>query len=97
VQRAPPSETRQTKRHVKESGKKKSRGAKRTTENRDPKEGPTGASSGLFLMHATASGWPRAGRIWWPDATRLEDLLDISNGIQTPKSSGERDGVLDLA
>jgi hypothetical protein len=37
------------------------------------------------------------GRIWWPEATRLEDPSDISNGTWTPKSSGERDGVLVLA
>jgi hypothetical protein len=36
------------------------------------------------------------GRIWWPEATRLEDPLDISNGTWTPKSSGERDGILNL-
>jgi hypothetical protein len=36
------------------------------------------------------------GRIWWSEATRLEDPWDISNGIWTPKSSGERDGVLSL-
>jgi hypothetical protein len=36
------------------------------------------------------------GRISWSEATRLEDPLDISNGIWTPKSSGERDGVLSL-
>jgi hypothetical protein len=32
-----------------------------------------------------------AGRIWWPEATRLEDPLDTSTGIWTPKSSGKRD------
>jgi len=36
------------------------------------------------------------GRIWWPEATRLEDPLDIPNGTRTPKSSGERDGILSL-
>jgi hypothetical protein len=36
------------------------------------------------------------GRIWWSEATRLEDPLDISNGTWTPKSSGERDGILNL-
>jgi hypothetical protein len=36
------------------------------------------------------------GRIWWPEATRLEDPLDISTAMWTPKSSGERDGVLNL-
>jgi hypothetical protein len=38
----------------------------------------------------------QVGRIWWPEATRLEDPLDISNGTWTPKSSGERDGILNL-
>jgi hypothetical protein len=36
------------------------------------------------------------GRIWWSEATRIEDPLDISNGIWAPKSSGERDGTLSL-
>jgi hypothetical protein len=38
----------------------------------------------------------RLGRIWWPEATRLQDPLDISTAMWTPKSSGERDGVLNL-
>ena len=36
------------------------------------------------------------GRIWWPEATRLEDPLVISNGMWALKSSGERDGILSL-
>jgi hypothetical protein len=36
------------------------------------------------------------GWIWCPEAKRLEDPLDISTGMWTPKSSGERDGVLSL-
>ena len=48
-------------------------------------KGPPEARGHLFL-----------GRIWWPEATRLEDPLDISNGTWTPKSSGERDGILSL-
>ena len=36
------------------------------------------------------------GRIWWPEAARLEDPLDISNGMLALKSSGECDGILSL-
>jgi hypothetical protein len=36
------------------------------------------------------------GRIWWPEATRLEGPLDIPTAMWTPKPSGERDGILSL-
>jgi hypothetical protein len=40
----------ETKRHTKESGDK-AQGGKKTTKNRDPKEGPAGARFG-FVLHA---------------------------------------------
>jgi hypothetical protein len=65
-------------------------------------------SPGIFLAFEEPTNHPKVrqlffecpleiGRVWWPEATRLEDPLDISNGTWTPKSSGERDGVLSLA
>jgi hypothetical protein len=60
---------------------------------------PAGTPSSISRPPRPACIWPvqyYLGRIWWSEATRLEDPLDISNGIWTPKSSGERDGLLSL-
>jgi hypothetical protein len=48
------------------------------------------------LRALSAPTGPGVGRIWWYEAARLEDPLDISTSMSTPKSSGERDGVLSL-
>jgi hypothetical protein len=48
------------------------------------------------MKEAVYRGELPVGRIWWPEATRLEDPLNTSNGTWTPKSSGERDGILNL-
>jgi hypothetical protein len=55
-----------------------------------------GSFCGVLLAKPLAGFHDSLGRIWWPEATRLEDPLDISNGTWTPKSSGERDGILNL-
>jgi hypothetical protein len=65
-----------------------------STHHPRPGPGPGLQISDLVRVLAQGGG---VGRIWWSEATRLEDPLDVSTGMWTPKPSGERDdGVLSL-